>query len=224
MIVCQNHVFLPNKMICIFTTIYLWVGTTKSVLCCGRILLTRAPDATSNSTIATDHLVLAWAVLKESWMQFVFRLIAECSCVSPLQIVGLGYWRVDVVRFEALLWMYLVLVLGSCSSVFILPWALDALQSVWTIAWPKSLLSASVLPFSRSATSFVVVRVGSRIGQRLASRTWPRTRSLAPWYVMFHITTRWGKLGWWLIRVVWCRPNTCIVFQSFLVIRSMRFL
>ena len=63
-------------------------------------------------------------------MQFVFRFIAECSSMSPLQIVGLGYWRVDVVRFEALLWMYLVLVLGSCSSVFILPWALDALQPV----------------------------------------------------------------------------------------------
>ena len=63
-------------------------------------------------------------------MEFVFRLVTECGSVSPLQIVSLGYWSVDVVRFEALLWMYLVLVLSSGSSVFILPWALDALQSV----------------------------------------------------------------------------------------------
>ena len=224
MIVCQNHVFLPNKMICIFTAINLWVGTTKSVLCRRRILLSRASDATFNSTIATDHLLLTWAILKESWMKFVFWLVTESGSVSPLLIVSLGYWSVDVVWFEALLWMYLVLVLGSCSSVFVLPWALDALQSVRTIAWPKSLLSTSVLPFCRSAASFVVVRVGSRIGQRLATRMWPRTRSLAPWYMMFHIATRLGKLGRWLIRVIWCRPNTCIMFQSFLVTRSMRFL
>ena len=84
MIVCQNHVFLPNKMVCIFTTIYLWVSTTKSVLCPRRILLSRASDATSDSTIAANHLVLAWAILKESWMQFVFRLITKCGSVSPL--------------------------------------------------------------------------------------------------------------------------------------------
>ena len=63
-------------------------------------------------------------------MEFVFRLVTECGSVSPLQIVSLGYWSVDVVRFKALLWMYLVLMLSSGSSVFILPWALDAFQSV----------------------------------------------------------------------------------------------
>ena len=63
-------------------------------------------------------------------MQFVFRLITECGSVSPLQIVSLGNWSVDIMRFEALLRMYLMLVLGSCSSVFILSRALDAFQPV----------------------------------------------------------------------------------------------
>ena len=215
--VLQNHVFLPNKMVCIFTPINLWVSSAKSVLGCWWFELTRTPNATFDSTFTTVHLMLLWTVLEKSRMQLIFWFITECGSVSPLHIVSLCDWSIDIVWFKALLRVELVLVLGSSTSIFILPWTLYTLESMRAIAWPKSLLPASVLTFCWGSTPFVVVRMRTRVRQWLMSWMGPWTGAFTPWDMVFHITSSRWKFGWWFVSSIWCRSNACIMFQSFLM-------
>ena len=114
--------------------------------------------------------------------------------MSPLLVVRFRDWCVYVVRLQAFLRIYLMLVLCPCPCVFVLPWALDAFESVRAVARTKSLLPACVLSFCRRSTPLVVVRVRARVREP-STRVGPRARPLAPRHMMLHVASLRWKLG-----------------------------
>ena len=170
---------------------------------------------------AASHIFISERFLpEESRMQLVFRFgTSYCFSVPKGKLLALMLVvrRLDVTFLLTVLSMYLLLLIWFHCLMFVKARTFDALECIrpWPKAWTECVLPTIIPLLDWSSTSFMTVRSRSWIWKMTWTRSWPRSGSLMPvWMlvvVIMSVLLVW-KSGWRFVRFIWSRTNTCLVF------------